>query len=75
MKAYRFVTKISERGTIQIPYNLALFEEEVEVVILPKIRPQEEKIKAAEFVEKWRGLLAENDTEKSKYEYLADKYK
>ena len=75
MKAYRFTTKVSAQGTIQIPYSSSLFDEEVEVVILPKSKPQEGKINAMEFVEKWKGFLAGNDTDQLKYEYLSEKYK
>ena len=89
MKAYRFTTRISAEGTIQVPYSPSLFEEEVEVVILPKAKSvqtesiQTESIqtesaqsegKAAEFVKKWRGLVTNDDPEKSKYEYLVNKY-
>ena len=63
MKAYRFTTEVSAQGTIQIPYSSSLFDEEVEVVILPKSKPQEGKIKAMEFVEKWQGFLIGNDTD------------
>ena len=61
MKTYRFTTKISKQGTIQVPYSSSLSDDEVEVIILPKSRPQEGKIKAMEFVEKWKGFLVKND--------------
>lgn len=75
MKAYRFTTKVSAQGTIQIPYSSSLFDEEVEVVILPKSKPQEGKIKPMEFVEKWKGFLADHDTDQLRHEYLSEKYK
>ncbi len=75
MKAYRFITKVSEKGIIQIPYNPTLFDKEVEIIILPKSKPKKEKMKAIEFVDKWAGFLSNNDTENSKFNYLSDKYK
>lgn len=46
MKVYRFITKVSDTGTIQIPYNLTLFNTEVEIIILPKPNPEKVKMKA-----------------------------
>lgn len=75
MKAYRFITKISDSGTIQIPYDPTLFDKEVEVIILPQPKPEEKKMKAIEFIDKWAGFLVDSDTDKSKFDYLSDKYK
>lgn len=75
MKAYRFITKVSDTGTIQIPYNPNLFNKEVEIIILPKSKPEKEKMKAKEFIDKWAGFLVDKDTDKSKFDYLSDKYK
>lgn len=75
MKAYRFLVKVSETGMIQIPYDLSLYNSEVEIIILPKAKPQEEKMKARDFVKKWAGFLSNSDTDQSKFDYLSDKYK
>lgn len=74
MKAYRFITKISEKGTIQLPNYPNLFDKEVEVIILPKHKSKEGKMKAEEFVDKWAGFLSDKDTNQAKYRYLSKKY-
>lgn len=75
MKAYRFITKISNTGAIQLPYSPTLFDQEVEIIILPKPTPAKEKMKAMEFVEKWAGFLSDNDTDETKFDYLSEKHK
>ncbi len=75
MKAFRYITKISDSGTIQLPYNPSLFDTEVEIIILPKRNPVKRKMKATAFVEKWAGFLTDEDTDKSKFNYLSNKYK
>lgn len=35
----------------------------------------ERKMDATEFVRKWQGFLGDDDTDRSKYEYLSEKYK
>ena len=80
MQAYKFDTKISESGTILLPYLIPnLYGREVELFIVPK----EEKLKktkkasAKNFVSRWAGFLKDTniDTEEAKYEYLSEKYK
>lgn len=75
MRAYRFITKISDDGTIRIPNNPTLFDKEVEIIILPKPMQKKKKMKASDFIEKWAGFLVDSDTDKSKFNYLSDKYK
>lgn len=75
MKAFKFITKISENGTIQIPYNLARFNKETEIIILPKLTENEKEHKTTEFVEKWAGFLKKTDIEYYKHDYLVEKYK
>lgn len=75
MKAYRFITRVTNTGTIQIPYNPTLYDKEVEIIILPKQRTERGKMKATEFVDKWAGFLVDNETDKSKFDYLSEKYK
>jgi hypothetical protein len=60
MKAVRFVTRVSETGTIQVPNSPSLFEQEVEEIVLPKTNKVEKSMKAAEFVNKWAGFLKDN---------------
>jgi hypothetical protein len=83
MEAYRFITKISKEGTIQLTENPALFGQEVELIILPKSEKKSEnhtkkKITALEFVNKWAGFLKHIDDEQidnAKYNYLMNKHK
>ncbi len=75
MKVYRYRTKISHKGTIKIPLDPALYNKEVDVIILQKEDIKEKEFTAKEFVEKWTGFLHHKDTDKSKYGYLSDKYK
>jgi len=75
MKAYKFITKISENGTIQIPFNPELYSKEVEIIIVPKVTKKKKRLKATDFVNKWAGFLKNTDTDNSKYNYLTEKYK
>lgn len=75
MKAYRFTTKVTHSGIIQIPNKPSLFDKEVEIIIMPKPTPEKEKMKAKQFVKKWDGFLSDSDTDKSKFDYLSNKYK
>jgi hypothetical protein len=36
MQAYKFDTRISESGIISLPYESALFDKEVEIIVIPK---------------------------------------
>ena len=75
MRAYKFITKISENGIIQIPFSPALYNKEVEITIVPKLTRKKKEIKATDFVNKWAGFLRNADTDNSKYQYLSEKYK
>jgi len=75
MKAYRYKTKISNTGEILIPVSPVLYNKEVDVIILPKNNKKEKEIKAVDFVNRWAGFLKNEDIEKSKYDYLSEKYK
>ena len=80
MKAYRFITTISNKGTIQLTENPALFGQEVELIILPKSKKKSEtdtkkKMTALEFVNKWAGFLKDEDIDNAKYDYLMNKHK
>ena len=75
MKVYRYKTKISDKGELMISLNPALFNKEVDVIILQKENKKREDFKAKDFVSKWAGFLKNNDTDKSKFDYLSGKYK
>ncbi|MEX0812353.1 MAG: hypothetical protein WD048_09055 [Chitinophagales bacterium] len=75
MKAYKFITKISDKGIIQIPFSPALYDKEVEIIIVPKLNKKKKTQKATDFINKWAGFLKNTDTDKSKFEYLSGKYK
>lgn len=75
MQAYRFETRISKNGLINIPLSNQLFNKEVEIIILPKQPKKRLKTASIDFINKWSGFLSNNDTDTSKYDYLSDKYK
>ena len=75
MRAYRFFTKVSETGIIQIPYNPNLFNEEVEIIILPKSLKSGKKMHASEFINNWAGFITNFDNDKPKFDNLSEKYK
>ncbi len=75
MKTYKFKTKVSENGIIKIPYKKELYDEEVEIIIMPKTTTKNNNSKASDFVKKWAGFLKEKNIEKSKYDYLSSKYR
>jgi len=80
MQAYKFDIKISENGTISLPYALPnLYGREVELFIVPKEDTQKQikKASAKKFITRWAGFLKDTniDPEKAKYEYLSEKYK
>lgn len=60
---------------IQIPFNPALYNKEVEITIVPKLRRKKKELKATDFVNKWAGFLRNADTDNSKYQYLSEKHK
>lgn len=75
MRAYRFETRISKSGLIQIPLNNQLYDKDVEIIILPKQKQKSSKLTSTDFVNKWSGFLSGSDTDDSKYQYLTEKYK
>lgn len=75
MIAYKYIIKVSKTGTIQLPDNPALFNKEVEIIILPKERISKTKVNAKKFFEEWGGFLKDSNVENSKYDYLMEKYK
>ena len=75
MQAYRFETRISKKGMIQLPLSNQLFDKDVEIIILPKQGHKSSKMSTSDFVNKWSGFLSNTDVEESKYSYLSEKYK
>lgn len=76
MQTYRFDTRISKDGIIQLPYNQQLMGKEVEIIIMPKEDIKQGKNTTSEFIDKWAGFLTdENNIEESKFLYLTEKYK
>lgn len=73
MQAYRFETRISKKGTIQLPFNQQLFDREVEIIIFPKQYLKLNKNASIDFINKWAGFLSNVDTEDSKFQYLSEK--
>ena len=74
MLAYRFETRISKKGIIQLPLNQQLIDREVEIIILPKQYLKPNKNASVDFVNKWAGFLS-NINEDLKFQYLSEKYK
>ena len=79
MQAYKFTTRISEKGIISLPIEPKLFNREVEIIILPLHREKvkEEKYTAKNFIEEFSGCLKnlpEVDTDDLRYEYLKRKH-
>jgi len=52
MKTYRFRTKVSRTGFLQVPERASLQDKEVDVIIVPKIHSSSTKSSARNFVEK-----------------------
>lgn len=75
MKTYRFSTRITARGTIEIPEMPELLDKEVEVIIVSIEEGKRQQKNARLFVEKWAGFLQDSDTDKAKFEYLSEKHK
>lgn len=79
MQAYRFETRISKDGKIQIPSYNHLIDKDVEVIILSKSVSKTKKIGVGKFLNKWVGFLkspnTDIDIEDAKYQYLSEKYK
>ena len=75
MKAYRFDIKISGEGIIKLPSNAGLSDKEAEVIILLKEDIRNKGLTGSDFINKWAGILKNQDIEQSKFNYLSEKYK
>jgi hypothetical protein len=74
MEAYKFETRISKSGQIKIPVNNKLFGKLVEIIIVPKNKPNKTKMSVSDFLDKWAGFLSDSNSDKSKYDYLNENY-
>ena len=75
MKVYKYRTKISQEREILIPLAPALYNKEVDVIILQNEKLRKKDLTAKDFIDKWAGFLKNSDADKSRFDYLSDKYK
>ncbi|MDT3739804.1 MAG: hypothetical protein RO257_09935 [Candidatus Kapabacteria bacterium] len=75
MQTYRYVTRNSKNGKIDIPVSNELFDKDVEIIILKNDNNGNSKSSARDFINKWSGFLKNTNADNSKYEYLKEKYK
>ena len=83
MNAYKFNTRVSDAGTISLPYDSHLYNTDVEVFIVPVNRNEsidKSHFSANDFISKWRGCVkgmenvSDEELDHIKYEYLKQKY-
>ena len=84
MSAYKFSTRVSDSGTITLPYDSHLDNTDVEVFVVPINHRSEltEKnhFSASDFVSKWQGCVkgmenvSDEELDRIKHEYLKQKY-
>jgi hypothetical protein len=70
MRTYKYKTKISNEGAIEVPISPDLYDKEVDLIIIAEGDNQRRKITGKEFVKKWSGFLKDADIENAKSEYL-----
>ncbi len=75
MQTYKFQTKVSGDGSIQIPNYQEFRNLDVDVVITKKIPTEQSKISADEFIRNVAGVLSDKDIDTAKLDYLLEKYK
>ena len=82
MNAYKFNTRVSDAGTITLPFDSRLYNTDVEVFIVPSSRNIKEKSRfsASDFVSKWRGCvkgmenISDEELDGIKHDYLKQKH-
>ncbi|MDR2145918.1 MAG: hypothetical protein LBE91_05605 [Tannerella sp.] len=77
MKQYRFDTRISDNGIFSLPVDPALYNTDVEIIILPKKRKKmEDTDKNENNFKKWAGAFTVSSVndEDIIYESLKEKY-
>lgn len=67
MRAYKFITKISEDGTIRVPFYPDIYDKEVEIIIVPKLAKKKKEHKATDFVNRWAGFLNDSNIDDIKF--------
>lgn len=75
MKAYRFETRVSKNGAVNLPFIPDFHNMDVEIIIILKRENYEIKTSGKEFIAKWAGFLENDNREDSKLNYLIEKYK
>lgn len=75
MKTYRFRTKVSRTGIIQIPDGASLHDKEVDVILVSSVQARNVKSNARDFVKKWTGFLNTTNEDQTKFAYLSEKYR
>lgn len=77
MEALKFSAKISKEGIIKLPPFSHLSGKEAEIIVLLKENKRDKKkgMGASHFVDKWAGILKNENIDDSKLSYLSDKYK
>ena len=84
MNAYKFSTRVSDAGTITLPYYSHLYNTDVEVFVVPVNHRNEstekKRFSASDFVSKWQGCVkgmenvSDEELDRIKHEYLKQKY-
>jgi len=83
MNAYKFITRVSDAGTITLPYDSHLCNTDVEIFVVPVNRnesTEKSRFSASDFIRKWRGCIgglenvSDEELDLIKYEYLKQKY-
>jgi len=82
MNAYKFNTRISDSGTIVLPYEPHLYDMDVEVFIVPLSdkKNKQNVFSANDFINKWQGCiqgmshLTDEELDNIKYQYLKEKH-
>jgi len=75
MQTYKFQTKVSGDGSIQIPNYQEFRNLDVDVVITKRIPTEQSKISADEFIRNVAGVLSDKEIDTAKLDYLLEKYK
>lgn len=75
MQTYKFQTKVSGDGSIQIPNYQEFRNLDVDVVITKRIPTEQGRISADEFIRNVAGVLSDKDIDTAKLDYLLEKYK
>ena len=83
MNAYKFNTRVSDVGTITLPYGAHLYNTDVEVFVVPASRKEslrKNNFSANDFIRKWQGCvkgmenISDQELDNIKYEHLKQKH-